>query len=383
MELDQTTTASSPLQILMIEDSISFARLTIAQLESTFPLPHVVRHFDNITSGLASLRSQHADLIILDLNLPDSEGLETFQTVHAAVPETPIVILSSNDSDETALKAVQLGAEEYLVKGANDRLVLIRSLRFAVERKRRLEAERELDAARIIQQSLLPAENPTVDGFDIAGAMFPAVETAGDYFDFIVPLPARGDGTAGIVVADVSGHGHGPAMVMAETRGCLHAFTRTETDPARMLELTHEVLSSNQHSHFVTMFLGCLEQNSRNLLYAAAGHEAYLFPQSGSPRTLESTGLPLGFGVPGYSWASSGPHQLGVGDMLVIATDGFEEARNSDGDFFGKERLIEFLARHSTESATRVIEMLKDEVQQFAEGTYQQDDLTIVVVKVL
>lgn len=380
MNIPEVETAAPPLRVVVIEDSISFAKLVIAQLESTFPLPHVIRHFDNITSALASIARQPADLIILDLHLPDSRGLDTFRTTHSAAPQTPIVILSSDDSEETALDAIRLGAEDYLVKGANDRLTLIRSLRFALERKRRLEAEGQLDAARIIQQALLPKADPDIEDYDIAGAMIPASQTAGDYYDFIVPMPAIGDQTAGLIVADASGHGYGAAMLMAETRGCIHALVRTETDPARILELTHDVLQNNRHTRFITMFLGCLDREASSFVYASAGQEGLLLRADGTNEQLHSSGLPLGIGsdVP---WESIGPLDLASGDLLVIATDGIAEARNLAGEFYGKERFTKLLRDHQTESSSEIIEALMDDLQVFGGDAPRKDDMTIVIVK--
>ena len=115
MNISEVETAAPPLRVVVIEDSISFAKLVIAQLESTFPLPHVIRHFDNITSALSSIKRRPADLIILDLHLPDSRGLDTFRTTYAAAPETPIVILSSDDSEETALDAINGGVRAVVI----------------------------------------------------------------------------------------------------------------------------------------------------------------------------------------------------------------------------------------------------------------------------
>ena len=380
MNISEVETAAPPLRVVVIEDSISFAKLVIAQLESTFPLPHVIRHFDNITSALSSIKRRPADLIILDLHLPDSRGLDTFRTTYAAAPETPIVILSSDDSEETALDAIRLGAEDYLVKGANDRLTLIRSLRFALERKRRLEAEGQIDAARIIQQALLPTEDPEIEDYDIAGAMIPASQTAGGYYDFIVPMPAIGDQTAGLIVADASGHGYGAAMLMAETRGCIHALVRTETDPARILELTHDVLQSNRHTRFITMFLGCLDRESSSFVYASAGQEGFLLRADGSTEALTPSGLPLGIGAD-IPWKSIGPLDLASGDLLVIATDGIAEARNPDEEFYGKERFIELLQDNRSKSSSQLIETVMEDLRDFCGEAPRKDDMTIVIVK--
>ncbi len=381
MDLTDPQENAVPLKILLIEDSLPFAQLATAQLQTAMPLQHSVQHLDNVTAGLAALKERPADLIILDLHLPDSHGLDTFRTVHAAAPDTPIVILSSDDSDETALSAVQLGADDYLVKGADDRLKLIRSLRFALERKRRLAAEHELTAAQMIQRSLLPECSPTVPGFEIAGAMSPAVETAGDYFDFITPLPVSDGSVSAMIVADVSGHGHGPAMVMAETRGCLHAFARVEKDPARILKLTHEVLTTSRHSHFVTIFLALLDTEARTLTYASAGHESFLLRANGDVERLEGTGLPVGIGPQDFEWETVGPIPLHSDDLLILFTDGVPDFRTNDQQMFGLSRTLEFVQEHRQLPPVELIVALQNKLRVFANGTPQVDDVTIVVAR--
>lgn len=381
MDLTDPQENEVPLKILLIEDSLPFAQLVTAQLQTAMPLQHSVQHLDNVAAGLAALKERPADLIILDLHLPDSHGLDTFRTVHAAAPDTPIVILSSDDSDETALSAVQLGADDYLVKGADDRLKLIRSLRFALERKRRLAAEHELTAAQMIQRSLLPECSPTVPGFEIAGAMSPAVETAGDYFDFITPLPVSDGSVSAMIVADVSGHGHGPAMVMAETRGCLHAFARVEKDPARILKLTHEVLTTSRHSHFVTIFLALLDTEARTLTYASAGHESFLLRANGDVERLEGTGLPVGIGPQDFEWETVGPIPLHSDDLLILFTDGVPDFRTNDQQMFGLSRTLEFVQEHRQLPPVELIVALQNRLRVFANGTPQVDDVTIVVAR--
>ena len=119
-------------------------------------------------------------MILLDLTLPDSHGLETFFSMHAHAKGVPIVVLSGYDDEAVAVKAVQAGAQDYLVKGQVNDNVLVRSIRYAIERSRRHRAEEalrdtseEFRAAQEIQQRLFPAAPPNLPGFDIAGRSIP------------------------------------------------------------------------------------------------------------------------------------------------------------------------------------------------------------------
>ena len=133
-----------------------------------------------LSAGIERCAEGRFDVILLDLALPDSQGLETFFTMHAHAGDVPIVVLSGYDDEATAVKAVQAGRQDYLVKGQVDDNLLVRSIRYAIERSRRHRAEEalrdaseEFRAAQEIQQRLYPAEAPVLPGFDIAGACIP------------------------------------------------------------------------------------------------------------------------------------------------------------------------------------------------------------------
>ncbi|WP_457418192.1 sensor histidine kinase [Roseateles sp. P5_E7] len=120
--------------VLLIEDNAGDARLVREQLSERFGDSCQLHEASSLASGLSWLDSHRPDLILLDLSLPDSQGLETFLAVRAHAPDTPVVILSGHDDDELALDAVRAGAHDYLAKQHADGVALVRSMRHAVER---------------------------------------------------------------------------------------------------------------------------------------------------------------------------------------------------------------------------------------------------------
>ena len=144
-----------PTPVLLIEDHELFARGVagfLAKAEGRFALTHVV----TLADGLAALAAQPAGVILLDLTLPDSCGIETFRRVHACAGNTPIVVLTGHDDEESALETVRQGAQDYISKAdLNDRL-LVRALRYAIERARLLQALREAMANLKTLRGLLP-----------------------------------------------------------------------------------------------------------------------------------------------------------------------------------------------------------------------------------
>ena len=123
------------IKVLLVEDSPSDALVVESELTQTDGAHFCVIHIDQLNAALAQLREQHFDVVLLDLNLPDSTGFETFLRLHGEATDVPIVVLSGQDDEVLALKAVQAGAQDYLVKGRMGEEVLQRSIRYAIERR--------------------------------------------------------------------------------------------------------------------------------------------------------------------------------------------------------------------------------------------------------
>ena len=124
-----------PHTVLLIEDNPGDARLIREMLAEDPSAPFRLHTADRLSQGLAFLASGSARLVLLDLSLPDSHGLETFAKVYAHSPQIPIIVLTGNDDQTVALSAVKTGAQDYLVKGKLDRELLTRSMHYSIERK--------------------------------------------------------------------------------------------------------------------------------------------------------------------------------------------------------------------------------------------------------
>jgi PAS domain S-box-containing protein len=257
-------------------------------------------------------------------------------------------------------------------------------VRDITERKR---AEKELSenqeqfrVAREIQQRLFPKSAPILPEFDLAGATYPAEATGGDYFDYLPML----NGCLGVVLGDVTGHGVGPALLMAETRAYLRVLAGRRDDPGEILTRANGILAEDVGSErFVTLFLGRLDPNTRSLIYTSAGHPAgFILDAAGrSKQTLPRTGPPLGI-RPNTQYTSSGEIKLASGDLLILVTDGIEETPSPDNELFGVERVLETVRSHREKPARDIVELLYQAVRQFAKNAPQTDDVTAIIVKV-
>ena len=237
----------------------------------------------------------------------------------------------------------------------------------------------EFAAAREIQQRLFPRRPPQVAGFEFAGVSQPTDDAGGDYFDFIT----YDDGCLGIVVADVSGHGLGPALVMAEARTCLRILARTESDPAKVLTVANRILAEDfDNSLYITLLLVRLDPVRRNLRFASAGHPpGWILDASGHLKAeLRRTGPALG--QRREFLFSNGPViELADGDIGIFLTDGILEAAKG-ADAFGRERALALLHAIRATSASAIVEKLADAARSFSAPDPQADDLTAVVMKV-
>lgn len=247
----------------------------------------------------------------------------------------------------------------------------------AAAEKQRLE--RELDIARQIQQKLIPKNNPRPPGFEVAGWNCPAESTGGDFYDFF----AVGADQLALIVADATGHGIGPALIMAQCRSLFRAVSESCADPSKAAARVNGLLCNDLPSdRFVTVFYGVLDIRGGRINYISAGHGPmlHLCAATGQVAPLESTGLPMG--VMDEAPMPCGPLiELAPGDIFVVLTDGFMEWANPRGEQYGEERIADLLRRHRQETPERIIELLCADVRAFGEGTAQQDDLTAVVVK--
>jgi len=276
----------------------------------------------------------------------------------------------------------EIGFSEMQIEGRGWFLAFIRDITQRRQAEQALrKREEEIRVAREIQHHLFPKSAPACPGYDIAGASHPAQEAGGDYFDYL----SMSDGGLGVVIGDVSGHGMGPALIMAETRAYLRIVALSRLSPAEVLTRANRVLAEDlDGDRFVTVLLARLEGETRRLVYANAGHPAgYILDAEGRVKVkLKRLGAALGM-VGDATYTNAPEVQLETGDLLLLLTDGIEEAEAPDGAFFGTERALGVARASRHKPAREIVEALHRAVQEFTQWSPQQDDITLVVVKVL
>ncbi|MST95352.1 MAG: PAS domain S-box protein [Pedosphaera sp.] len=243
------------------------------------------------------------------------------------------------------------------------------------------ENQEQFRVAREIQQHLFPKAPPQLPGFDIAGVTYPADSTGGDYFDFLPMLHER----HGFIVADVTGHGVGPALLMAETRAYLRTLAGNREDVGEILTRANGILAEDVgHERFVTLFLGRLDPKTLAFFYANAGHPAgYVLDAGGAVKeTLRRTSVPLGI-MPDTRYRGDAFVLLAPGDLVLLLTDGIEEATAPDDSFFGIERALDVVRARRDQPAKEILKALYQAVRDFSGNAPQIDDVTAILIKVL
>ena len=260
------------------------------------------------------------------------------------------------------------------------------------EQEARAEKERisaELSVATQIQASMLPCIFPAFpdrDEFDIYGYMLPAKEVGGDFYDFFL----IGEHQLAVVIADVSGKGVPAAlfMVIAKTLIKNNAQNAAQggmnKSPKEVFETVNEILCENNEAQmFVTAFMGIWDMRSGIFTYVNAGHNPPLIKRSGGE--YEWLSVKPGFVLAGMEGMVYRQNEITLheGDMLCLYTDGVTEAVNPRKELFTELRLLKIANLHKDVGLNEFINRLKAEIDIFADGAEQADDITLLILKIM
>ncbi len=239
----------------------------------------------------------------------------------------------------------------------------------------------QLENARRIQQSLLPATFDLHPGLDIHGRMRPAQEVAGDFFDMFV----LGDGRIAVLIADVSGKGMAPALFAAQASALLRAQCHHSDEPAKVIQAANVALCErNPEDMFLTAILAVVTPGTGLVSFVNAGHCPPMIADRDGNIRLVTTEPDMVLGVfPDLEWT---PHRLVLapGERLLFYSDGFDEAQTEDGKMLGTDGAVNMFkdacAIGENISSQRVCELVLDRIDGFAAGAPQADDISLLVL---
>ena len=397
------------VKVLLVEDDPDDARLIQMMVSAAGAGFFSIEHVTRLNAGLKRLDEGGIGVVLADLSLPDSRGLDTFSRLHARAPKTPIIVLSGLDDTTLAVQAVHDGAQDFLVKGQVDGQLLVRALRYAIERKamaeqlgryadelrsKNAQLEADFNMAREIQEIFLPHQHPTFphsvapeqSALRFSQRYLPAAAVGGDFFN-IFPIT---DTTGGIFICDVMGHGMRAALVTAIMRGMVEELMPLAADPGKFLaeinRSLHAILRRTREPFLATACYVVLDVATGELRFANAGHPSPLLVArvAREVQTLKSCDPRHGpaLGLFEESVYPVGRCPLAVNDLLILFTDGLYEVVAPDGQEYGQERLLKAIQERAQLPVERLFDGLLEEIQSFSGVSEFEDDVCLVGAEV-
>ena len=396
--------------ILFVEDDPVLAGALEMAFRDADTVDFVIERGATLRAAIALLGSREVDVILLDLNLPDSRGLETFSKIQRVAPELPVIILSGLADEALALESVRAGAQDYVVKGSMSVQVLVRAVRYALERKQlqrqladyasRLRTQNEvmtaeLDLARDIQRAYLPLGDADFPRHAAANSALlhvhsrlqPATMLGGDFFNIL----EVSDTQVGIFIGDVMGHGVGAGLVAGILRGLIEEARPWAGDAGMFLtELNcgmRAVLCHTLGPVFATAFYLIADLAREELRYANAGHPCPLFRDQSTGEVGSLAWRPgeqrpaLGL-FDNVSYATT-RGTLRPNDLFILYTDGLCEATSPDGMTFGIDRLFSDVREQGHRPTPELFDFLLEDAKAFSARETFEDDVCILGIQML
>jgi serine phosphatase RsbU (regulator of sigma subunit) len=270
---------------------------------------------------------------------------------------------------------------ELLYAAANQAAISMENARLYRSEADKLKLERDLDLARKIQQSLLPKCNPNVRGLDICGQMVPAMQVGGDYYDLIPISPTK----LFVVVGDVSGKGLSASLYMTKLQTMMQVACIDNRSPRDILiEINRNLYVSMEKDWFVTITLALFDLEKYTVRVCRAGHAPLLAASNGTVSAYRTQGIGVGLekGIIFDKTLVEEEISLTSGKIFAFYSDGITEAINENEEFFGEEKLAELLKGKTNIPSTKLMDEIWNSITLFRGSAEQNDDMTMVLVKV-
>lgn len=331
-------------------------------------------------------------VILSDINMPEMDGLTLLLKLKELKnPSLKTVVVSAYGDMENIRTAMNRGAFDFLTKPINfeDLEITINKTleEIILQRKALLEhdqlvsIQRDLNVAREIQQGILPQTFPPFPNrtdFDIFATMVAAKEVGGDFYDFFMIDNDR----LGFVIGDVSGKGIPAAIFMAVSRTLIRATGLKGMPPGECLTYVNNLLCNESIScMFVTVFYAIIHLKTAEITYANAGHNPpYILRKDAGIEAIPSTGDII-LGVFEDHAFTTSSIQLNPGEGVLLFTDGVTEAFDNQAQAYGEPRLENLIGEIGSASAEQIVNQVVEDVNNFAHGVAQSDDITLLYMK--
>ncbi|MBI9073127.1 MAG: SpoIIE family protein phosphatase [Melioribacteraceae bacterium] len=270
---------------------------------------------------------------------------------------------------------------ELLIAASNQITVSIENARLYESETEQLKYRRDLENAKLIQESLLPREIPNLKGLDISGKMIPAMQVGGDYFDLIKVSESK----IFVIIGDVSGKGLAASFYMTKLQTMMRLFCTADRSPKDVLiDINREIYGSIERNWFITISVGLFDLETNSLKFCRAGHTPLLISRNGSISSIQSKGLGVGLesGIIFDSTLEEITIPLTEGQKFVFFSDGINEQMDEGNQLFGMKRFEKVLSENSKMDAENTLKSVLSNLNDYRNKTIQNDDITLVLVKI-
>jgi len=367
----------------------------------------------NGSIGLKIAQALQPDIILLDVMMPGMDGFETCRRlkIDESTFDIPVIFMTVLDSTEDKVNGFEVGGVDYVTKPIQHKEVLarvtthlrIRDLTHKLQKtnqalsranqkiltlNERLKAENlrmqaELDVARRLQQMVLPTteELERVEGLDIACFMEPADEVGGDYYDVL-----EHDGRIKIGIGDVTGHGLESGVLMIMVQMAVRTLLVSKVSPPEtFLNILNRAVYENLQRMNLkkNLTLSLLDYQKGQLCVTGQHEEVLVVRQGGKIERIDTLELDFMIGVipDTADYVTRQEISLQPGEGVVLYTDGITEARNSDNQLFGLERLCEIVSRNWHLRSHEIQQAVIEDVRQHIGTQKVSDDITLLIIK--
>jgi phosphoserine phosphatase RsbU/P len=389
-KIEMSTSHNSQAEILIVDDD-ALSRKILAQILTS--AGYNCQVCGNGAEALEMIHAEPPSLLLLDFDMPGANGAEVLKELrsdqHQAVAQVPAIMLTAHGSEESEVSCLHAGADDFVTKPVNTAVLRarietqlrLRSMRRQLERQNdeleqwRHDLERDLAAARLTQQSLIPQKPLMLPGWEVAACYRPVIQVGGDIYGWL----RMKDGRILFWIADGSGHGAAAALLTTLAKLLFHHGNVEHSSPASLMEaVNNDFRSIFGGRSFMTAMCVALNHTNGSAHAVGAGHPPLLIVRhNGATESIASVAPPLGLERPKFVETAL---DFKPGDAFLLYTDGlFGSSKNNERRVTPQQ--LEKMLDHSAPTAEVLLKRVLERATPNNAEDSLSDDLTALAVR--
>ncbi|MGL4369338.1 MAG: SpoIIE family protein phosphatase [Spirochaetota bacterium] len=371
-------------KVLLIDDS----KLSRAVIKNTLSeLNMKITECCDGNEGLIALKKDRFDIILVDTVMPVMDGITFLKEIKSNEEDDfiPAILMTGNDDLNSKIKGLNIGADDFLQKPVNQKELVARVMSLLRLKRthdqlyiRNKLIEKELIAAKKVQQFIIPHNFDYISYPRISGKYLPMEDIGGDFYD-AYPLA---NGNVGLLIADVTGHGIPAALIVTMTKMIFSIYADKFTSTAELLsKVNDEIRNMLIEGQYITAFYGIYDKEKEIFRFTNAGHSRPLLlrKKTGKVHLLDTSGFFIGIlDDPGYDEKAV---RIEKGDILFLFTDGITELKNTEKVEFGEKRLAKFISENNNYKGDEFCEKLLESLIKFSYKAERNDDISLLYIE--